>query len=192
VIEDLIVKDADSDAAISSNSGKRNSGRLFGVLSNRTADKLLSDNRILTGPIQGKFAARFYLGRAPKSTAAGQLKISGFQLPLGSKVPARIENAVLEAADNRINVKSAMVSWNGSRLSLGGAVTVVDNAYLVDMNAFADTMDLESLLDGRKDEQADRVAPAEDTPAGRQPGKGWDAPVRGTIRLRSSASPTEN
>ncbi len=97
-----------------------------------------------------------------------------------------------EAADNRINVKSAMVSWNGSRLSLGGAVTVVDNAYLVDMNAFADTMDLESLLDGRKDEQADRVAPAEDTPAGRQPGNGWEAPVRGTIRLRSSASPTEN
>ncbi|MFZ2445628.1 MAG: AsmA-like C-terminal domain-containing protein [Syntrophobacteraceae bacterium] len=186
VIEELVVKDADSDAVLSLKFREKEFRVGFsGSLSNRTADKLLSENKVLTGPIQGKFAARFYLDEPRKSTAEGQIKISGFQLPLGSKTPARIENAVLEAADNRINIKSAMVSWNGSRLSLGGAVTVVDNAYLVDMNAFADTLDLESLLDARKDERAAGVAPAENTPSGRQPDKGWDAPVRGAIRLRS-------
>ncbi len=44
-------------------------------------------------------------------------------------------------------MKSAMISWNGSRLSLTGSVTISEGAYLVDMNAFADSLDLKSILE---------------------------------------------
>lgn len=181
-IEDLVIKDADSDAVISLKIRPKEFDVGFsGSLSNRTADKLLAENKILAGPIEGKFSALLYIDEPRRSTAEGQIKISGFQLPLGFKVPARIENAVLEASNNRINVKSAMISWNGSRLSLGGAVTIVESAYLVDMSAFADTLDLESILDGRKDDQAEQGEGAQEGRAK----KAWDAPVTGTIQVRS-------
>ncbi len=177
-IDELVIQDADSNAAISMKVRPKQFDIGFsGSLSNRTADKLLSENKVLSGPIQGKFNALFYIDEPRRSTAEGQIKISGFQLPIGFKVPAKIENAVLEASNNRIDIKSAMLSWNESRISLGGTVTIVDSAYLVDMSAFADTLDLESILEGRKDEQ-------DDTKAGRSK-KGWDEPVTGTIRVRS-------
>ncbi len=189
-IEDLAIKDADSDAVISLKwREKRFKVRFSGSLSNRTADRLLTENKLLTGPIQGKFVAQLYLDAPRRSSAEGQLRVSGFQLPLGSKTPARIESAVLEAADNRINVKSAMISWNGTRFSLGGAVTIAEDYYFVDMNAFADTLDLEKLIDSGKKERPEAggqpAEPASDKVASGQTKKGWDAPVTGTIRVRS-------
>ncbi|MEN6437149.1 MAG: AsmA-like C-terminal domain-containing protein [Syntrophobacter sp.] len=189
-IEDLVVKDADSDASISLKwREKRFKVRFSGSLSNRTADRLLTENKLLTGPIQGKFKAQLYLDAPRRSSAEGQLRISGFQLPLGAKTPARIESAVLEAADNRINVKSAMISWNGTRFSLGGAVTIAEDVYLVDMNAFADTLDLEKLIDSGKKEQPEDGGQTTETVVDKaavgQPRKGWDAPVTGTVRVRS-------
>jgi len=177
-IEELVVQDVDSNAVISLKLRPKVFDIGFsGSLSNRTADKLLSENKILSGPIEGKFKALLYIDEPRRSTAEGQIKISGFQLPVGFKVPAKIENAMLEAKDNRIDIKSAMLSWNESRLSLGGTVTIVDSAYLVDMSAFADTLDLEAILDGRKDEP--EGAEVKDSK------KGWDAPITGTIRVRS-------
>lgn len=189
-IKELAVKDADSDAVISFDwREKRFEVRFSGSLSNRTVDRLLAENKLLTGPIQGKFKAQLYLDAPRRSSADGQLKISGFQLPMGAKTPARIESAVLEAADNRINVKSAMISWNGSRFSLGGAVTIAEDVYLVDMNAFADTLDLEKLLEPEKKEQAEggvvAEPAAEKASADSQHRKGWDTPVSGTIKVRS-------
>ena len=151
-IEDLIIKDEDSDAAISMNSRQNQLEIGFsGTLSNKTADRLLIDNRLLTGPIEGKFNAHLYLDTPEKSSAQGEVKISGLQLPVNLPVPARIENAAIEADGNKINVKSAMISWNGSRLSLAGSVAITGGAYLVDMNAFADSLDLESIFKSREE-----------------------------------------
>ncbi|MHC1728870.1 MAG: AsmA-like C-terminal domain-containing protein [Syntrophobacteraceae bacterium] len=181
-IEELAIKDADSDATISYKS-KQNTLQIkfSGMLSNKTADRLLTENKLLTGPVQGKFNASLYTDAPKKSTAQGQIKIAGFQLPTNFSVPARIESATLEADGNRINVKSAMISWNGSRLSLGGSVAITETAYMVDINAFADSLDLQSILDRKKEDQPNPT----DEPEERISNKGWDAPVRGTIRLRS-------
>lgn len=170
-IEDLVVKDADSDATIALKFKEKSFKVGFsGSLSNRTADKLLSENNIVMGPIQGKFKARFYLDEPRRSTARGQIKISGFQLP--EKFRTRIESATLEAAGNRINVKSAMISWNGTRFSIGGGVTMAEDAYLVNLNAFADTLDLEKLIKESRSEETGT------------PPKGWEAPIRGVINVR--------
>ena len=52
--------------------------KFSGTLSNKTADRLLIDNRLLTGPIEGKFKAHLYLDTPEKSSAQGEVKISGF------------------------------------------------------------------------------------------------------------------
>ena len=183
-IEDLIIKDEDSDATISMDSGQNQLKiRFSGTLSNKTADRLLVDNRLLTGPIRGKFSTHLYLDTPEKSSAQGELSISGFQLPVNLPAPARIENAALEADGNKLNVKSAMISWNGSRLSLIGSVAIAEGAYIVDMNAFADSLDLESILKSRESTQKEMDSCAQ--PGPQSPKKAWEAPLKGTIRVRS-------
>jgi hypothetical protein len=179
-IEDLIIRDEVSDATISMNSRQNQLEiRFSGTLSNKTADLLLVDNRLLTGPIKGKFSTHLYLDDPEKSSAQGELSISGFQPPVNLPVPARIENATLEADGNKLNVKSAIISWNGSRLSLIGSVAITRDAYVVDMNAFADSLDLESILKSRGSTQKEMDNSAQ------SPKKAWEAPIKGTIRVRS-------
>lgn len=183
-IEDLVIKDADSDAVIALKLKEKEFKLNFsGSLSNKTADKLLTENKLLTGPVQGKFKGQFYLDKPRKSTAQGQLRISGFQFPMNLREPARIENATIEAAENRINVKSAMISWNGSRISLGGAVTIAEDAYIVDMNTFADNLDLESILKERDEDRPPGNGQDENHTAG-QPKKFWEAPLKGIVNVR--------
>ena len=124
-IEGLNIKDGDSDAEISV-STRQNQLKIgfSGMLSNTTADRLLIDNKLLTGPVEGKFKASLYLDKPDKSTAQGKVKISGFQPPVDFPVSMRIENAVLDADGNKINVQSAVISWNGSRLSLAGSIAI--------------------------------------------------------------------
>ncbi len=184
-IDNLTVRDADSDAEASLKFRKGQFEADFsGSLSNRTVDKLLSENKLLTGPIQGKFHALFYLDTPRRSIAEGQLRISGFQLPFKFGTPARIESATLGAKENRIDVKSAMISWNGTRLSLGGVVTMAEDAYLVDLNAFADDLDLDALLKSKKRE-TDGPPAGEETVSQQPKRNGWDAPIAGTIHVRS-------
>jgi hypothetical protein len=184
-IGNLAIKDADSDATISLNLKEREFDLDFsGSLSNKTADKLLTENKLLTGPIQGAFKSRFYLDNPRKSTAEGQLRIAGFQFPANLRVPARIETATIEAAGNRINVKNAMISWDGSRISLGGAITIAEDAYIVDMNAFADSLDLEEVLK-EKSEDRPESSPPDEVKANGRPKKAWDTPIRGIINVRS-------
>jgi hypothetical protein len=183
-IEDLIIKDEDSDATMSMNSGQNQLKiRFSGTLSNKTADRLIVDNRLLTGPIGGKFSAHLFLDTPEKSSAQGEVSISGFQLPVNLPVPARIETAKIVADGNKLNVKSAMISWNGSRLSLIGSVAITQGAYLVDMNAFADSLDLESILKSRGSTQKEMDNSAQ--PGPQSPKKAWEAPLKGTIRIRS-------
>ncbi len=184
-VEELSIRDEDSDATISFTHGDRKFQVEFsGALSNKTADRLLTENKFLTGPMEGKFSAVVDLDNPRKSTAQGQLRISGFQLPANLRVPALIEDATLDADGNRINVRSSRISWDGSSLSLGGIITVDENAYIVDMNAAAETLNMESILNAKKEEQPGS-ADSGDKPAGENPKKAWDAPVRGRIQVKS-------
>lgn len=185
---ELAIKDPDSDATIGVKTGEnRIEVQFSGLLSNKTADKLLAENTQFTGPIRGDFKADLFLETPKKSTAQGQLTISGFQLPIKLRVPARIETATLEADGNRINVKSAMVSWNGSRLSFGGGIEMTESAYVVDMNAFADSLDLEKIIGEKREEAAQGASEVSADSPEQKKMKTWDAPVHGTIRVRSES-----
>ncbi len=197
-IEEFLIKDDDSNATISMHARKnRLKVEFSGMLSNKTADRLLVDNRVLTGPITGKFKTDLYNDTPEKSSAQGEVSISGFQLPLNlASGSARIEKAEIEARGNKLSVKSAMISCNGSRMSLIGSIAISDGAYLVDMNAFADSLDLKSILprtnEGELKEevcpQPQPLGPSPDSEGQsclRFPGKAWEAPFKGVIRMRS-------
>jgi hypothetical protein len=183
-IENLVIKDEDSDAVISTNSTQdRLKIGFSGILSNKTANRLLVDNKLLTGPIEGKFSADIDPDTPEKSSAQGKLSISGFQLPVNLPVPARIETAALEADGNTITVKSAIISWNGSRLSLIGSIAITEGAYLVDMKAFADSLDLQSILKSEESTEKEKHNLAQPSPQSLK--KAWEAPLKGTIRVTS-------
>ena len=183
-VENLTIKDPDSDASISLKLWERQMKVTFaGLLSNRTADKLLTANQLLTGPMEGKFSAHLYLDTPKQSTAQGQISISGFQLPRRFHVPARIENATLEADGSNIAVKSAALSWNGSSLNLSGNVLISETAYLVDMNAHADSLDLDSLLKSKLEDPPDSGEGGSGEQTAQK--KLWDSPLKGIIHLRS-------
>jgi hypothetical protein len=199
-IVDLTIKDEDSDTTISMDSSH---GRLkvgfSGKLSNKTADRLLVDNSLLTGPVAGKFIASLFLDAPEKSSAQGEVRIAGFKAPVGNlAAAARIESAEIEADGNKLNVKSAMVSWNENRVSLAGNISFTGNAFLVDMDALADSFDLESVLQktevggqntGSEAQNAEEGGPktegdlTQDVP--QSLAKALGAPVRGLIRVRS-------
>jgi len=75
-----------------------------------------------------------------------------------------------------------MISWNGSRISLGGAVTIAEDAYIVDMNAFADNLDLESILKERNEDRPEDKG--QDDEASGQTKKFWKAPLKGIVNVR--------
>jgi hypothetical protein len=183
-IEDLIIKDGNSDASISMKTSEKLLQIGFsGMLSNKTVDRFLIDNKLLIGPMEGKFNARLYLNSPRDSTAQGRVRISGLQLPVDLAENTRLEDATLEADGNRIDVKSAIISWNGSRLSLAGNVAITGDAYLVDMNAVADELDLERLIKSREDFVRETENSVHADPGSLK--KVWDSPVRGTIRVRT-------
>ena len=183
-IEDLTIKDGNSDASISLNvsEGLLQIG-FSGMLSNTTVNRLLVNNKLLTGPMEGKFDARLYLTAPDKSSVKGGVRISGLQLPVNHPLLTRIEDATIEADGNRIEVKSAILSWNGSRMSLSGSVAITAGAYLVDMNAFADNLDLENLIKSRDDFVKNTETPAQTCSELSQ--SVWEAPIRGTIKMRT-------
>jgi hypothetical protein len=183
-VENLTIKDPDSNASISLKLWERQMKVAFsGLLSNRTADKLLTANQLLTGPIEGKFSAHLYLDTPKQSTAQGKISISGFRLPMQFHIPAQIENASLEADGSQIMVKSASLSWNGSRLSLSGNALISETSYMVDMNAYADNLDLDSLLNSKKQDPS--VSAEEGSVEQPVQKELWDSPLKGTIHLRS-------
>jgi hypothetical protein len=183
-IQDLTIKDGNSDATISINTKEDLLLIGFsGTLSNVTVDRFLIDNKLLTGPMEGKFNASLYLSAPDKSNVKGEVRISGLQLPVNLPVSTRIEDATVEADGNKINVKSAIISWNGSRMSLSGSVAMTGEAYLMDMSAFADSLDLDSLIKSKENFVKNTEASAQSDPGTSK--SVWDVPVRGTIRVRT-------
>jgi hypothetical protein len=182
-INNLTVKDKNSDAAMSITTGDNLLQIGFsGKLSNKTVDLLIVDNKFLRGPMEGKFNARIYPDTPDKSTVQGVLKVAGLQLPANLPVSMPIENAAMEGDGNKINVQSAMISWDGSKLNLAGSIARTGDAYIVDMNASADSLDLDSIIKSRDNLAREMENAAQ--PGADRPKKAWEAPIQGTIRVK--------
>ncbi len=177
-IKHLSVKDDESDAFITLKLRKK-AFKLgfFGVLSNKSLDRLLVKNELLTGWIKGTFQAYVRRNQPMTSTARGELQAAGFVYSYRLQNPARIESAYIQARGSKIRVKSADITWQDSKLSLKGGVTFSPSGFKFDMDLAADTLDYEKLKQLQKN--------ADDAKSSAQEPGRKDLKLRGMLRVKA-------
>jgi hypothetical protein len=162
--------DKDSDFTFALYLRDRNIDLTFkGNLNPATLDRLLEKNIYLEGRIAGDLQAHILLDQPQQSTAHGRLAIEGFSI---QNPPVQIEQAVLTAMGNRLEVESSRFVWAGQNsASLRGNVELSDEAFRIDMDLVTNGIDWEDIQALRAD-------------TGNEEGS-FDIPIRGEIRARS-------
>ncbi len=183
-IRRLAIRDKYSDALIAMSSLQDGYRIGFsGSLSDKTIDGLLTADWPFKGPIRGKFQADLYPGSPEKSSAAGEITLSDFRLPGILPPSATIEKATIEARGKKLGIKSAVATWAGSRLNLTGSVALTGAAYRLDMNASAQSLDLDRILKSKWITRKIGKKPGPLQPGSRK--KPWDMPLTGILRVKS-------
>lgn len=178
-IRRLSIKDDDSDAFLSLKIREKGLKLgFYGVLSNKTADRLLIRNELLGGWIRGNFKTYIRLNKPMNSTAWGQLEAAGFVYSHKLRTPARIENARLTANGNKLKVRSARVNWLDARMDVVGSVKFTPSGFKLDMDLSADRVDFEKLK-GIWDDTRKAPVPASNSKTSE---KRKDLKLRGTLR----------
>jgi hypothetical protein len=146
IINNLLIEDGNSQASFAFRLKEREFHLDFaGRLEKSTLDKLLAENHILAGRIDGDIEARILLDHPMRSTAQGRLRGSGLNYPLELRVPLTIENVSLKAEKHTLTVESALITWGDSHLNLGGNVKFAEDEFFFDMDLSADGFDWEKI-----------------------------------------------
>jgi len=176
-IEKLIIQDQVSNASIKLGQKNRILDVLFaGNLQKETLDNILEKNETLIGQIKGDFYARILLDQPLNSTLQGNLTVKDFIFPRKIKPPFVIHDLSLTIKKDILQVKSAKLALADNSFDLKGEVTLSAAAPNLDMELFADVLNLDQLkqdLDGNTKKSADQTAD-----------KLWAYPVRGMIKAK--------
>jgi hypothetical protein len=109
-----------------------------GKLSRASLDRLLRANDVLTGSIEGAFQGHIVTAQPGKSTADGELLVSGLDYQYGLGEPVRIENASLTATGHRLQVKPAILDWHDTRFTVDGTVDFLAKAFRMNLDVSTD------------------------------------------------------
>jgi hypothetical protein len=177
IIKNLLIKDRNSQASFVLRLKQREFHLDFaGHLEKSTLDKLLTENQILTGRIEGDLEAHILLDHPMRSTAQGKLKGIGLGYPLELRVPLTIENVSLKAKKNTLTVESALITWEDSHLNLGGNVKFGEDGFRFDMDLSADGFEWEK-IEGILEEESEERDLEQGTDF-------WATALEGTLRIK--------
>ncbi len=176
-IEKLILQDQVSNASIKLGQKNRIMDVLFaGNLQRATLDNILEKNEILKGQIKGDLYAHVLLDQPLNSTLKGELTVKDFIFPRKTKPPFVIHDLSLTAKKDILQVKSAKLALADNSFDLKGDVTLSAAAPNLDMEFFADVLNLDQLkqdLDNNTKKSDDQTAE-----------KLWAYPIRGMIKAK--------
>ncbi|MGD9234811.1 MAG: AsmA-like C-terminal domain-containing protein, partial [Desulfobacterales bacterium] len=176
-IEKLIIKDRVSNASIKLGQKHRIMDVLFaGNLQKDTLDNILEKNEILKGQMNGDFYAHVLLDKPFNSMLKGGLTVKGFVFPRKTKPPLVINDLFLTAKKDILQVKSARLALADNAFDLKGEVTLSAAAPNLDLELFADVLNLDQLkqdLDNNTQKNDDQTVE-----------KLWVYPVRGMIKAK--------
>jgi hypothetical protein len=110
-----------------------------------TADRLLSDNRILTGGLQGDFRARIDTAAPLNSSITGRLAGSGLHISGLTAAPLDIQAFAINGYGRRLKIAPSHFAIGGSKMSLDGRVKLQGNDLIFDTNVKAHQLDEEVL-----------------------------------------------
>lgn len=177
-IEKLILQDQVSNASIKLGQKNRIMDVLFaGNLQRATLDNILEKNEILKGQIKGDLYAHVLLDQPLNSTLKGELTVKDFIFPRKTKPPFVINDLFLTAKKDILQVKSAKLALADNSFDLKGDVTLSSAAPNLDMEFFADVLNLDQLkqdLDNNTKKSDDQTAE-----------KLWAYPMRGIVKVKT-------
>ena len=176
-IEKLIIQDQVSNASIKLGKKHQIMDVLFvGNLQKETLDDILEQNEILKGQIKGDLYARILLDQPLNSTLKGELTAKNLVFPRKMKTPLVIHDLSLTTKKDILQVKSARLALADNSFNLKGNVTLSAAAPKLDMEFFADVLNLDQL-----ERDMDKSANNSDNQTAE---KSWAYPVRGMIKAK--------
>jgi len=148
MIKNLLIQDETSQATFSATLREKELHLNYrGHLNRMTLDRLLVKNEILTGRFDGDFEAHLLLDHPMRSTAQGKLQGTGLGYPLNLKAPFTIEDFSLNAVGNRLNLKSASLTWGKRHITLDGNLKFSEMDFMFDMNLVADALQWDKVVE---------------------------------------------
>ncbi len=176
-IEKLIIQDQMSNASIKLGQKNRIMDVLFaGNLQKETLDNVLEKNAMLKGQIKGDVYAHVLLDQPLNSTLKGGLTVKDVIFPRKTKPPFIIHDLSLTTKKDILQVKSAKLALADNSFDLKGDVTLSVAAPKVDMELFADVLNLDQL----KQDMDNNTKNSDDQTAE----KSWAYPVRGMVKAK--------
>jgi len=178
-INKLFIDDGISRATLMFNLQEKTLGLSFvGKLNTLTLAKLTTLSHIPEGFVQGNFRTEIDREKPMRSTAQGDLSGAKIVVPWKEKVSLNIENILLNADKNRINVESASVKLNDNQLSLRGSLNFMEKGMATDMDIAADRLTWETMRRVIEGESKEKDTKKKDYP--------WNLPLLGMLRLKSN------
>jgi hypothetical protein len=141
----LVISDGVSNGAfqLTEKGGTLDTG-FSGTLSKKTLDKLLVQNNLLSGRIEGDFKAHIPMKEPRESKLSGNLH--GWELDLSElKVPLKIKEVSLKTADRTVDVEAMRFLWEKHQGNCKGRILFSEKDITVDLDVSMDDMDWESI-----------------------------------------------
>ena len=176
-VEKLIIQDQVSNASIKLGKKHRLMDVLFaGNLQKETLDDILEQNEILKGQMKGDLYAHVLLDQPLTSTLKGELKVKEFIFPRKMKSSFVIHDLSMTTKKDILQVESAGLALGDNSFDLKGNVTLSAAAPKLDMEFFADVLNLDQLkqdLDKNTENNSDQM-----------PEKSWAHLVKGVVKAK--------
>ena len=150
-----------------------------GHVEKAAVDRLLIDNRVLSGYIDGDFESHVDIAAPLRSTFSGTLSGSGVHLHAGALPPVDIHHFAVDGAESQINITPSQLTIGSSLMTVSGVLADLAGNPVFDLGLDADRLDA-SLLHRLFAAPEAAAVKAKDRPAAAAP-----LHPRGTIHLKT-------
>jgi hypothetical protein len=143
-----------------------------GNVERQTADRLLRDNRTLSGRLEGDFRSMIDSAAPLNSSFNGQLSGEGLHLQSIVRDPIAVKHFSIDGRDNQLRIAPTEISLLNSHMVVDGTINRSDNGLIFDLNVNADRLDealirtLQPVDDDKADTSEKAVVASAITPRG--------------------------
>jgi hypothetical protein len=183
VVRNLSLLDGDSKASLSLHWKPESLDLSFeGLLSEETENRIFVTDSPTGNWLKGNFRASLRFDQPMRSTAQGSLQGKNIRFLQRLAVPVFIENFSMSSEGSRVALQAAKITIGDSRVFLKGEAAASPDGLTFDMDASTAGLDWDSLQEAFGTPEAKEGSQGVESGTGE---RGWDVPVRGTVRLRS-------
>jgi hypothetical protein len=147
-----------------------------GHIEKATVDRVLLNNQLMNGWINGDMTARLNWSNPLHSTATGTLAWEDIQHPRIDTFPLNIKSASLTAQGKKLTIKNAQVTAGSSTGTAEGSIVFEREGYILDLQLAANRLNLDEF----------HIMATRNSSDGGEKNL-WEIPVRGTVLLTAQS-----